>query len=125
MMKKLVFIFCFIFCITSLVFAQGSMYEEPGANIISGRTAVSAANTATVLGSDTRILSVSITWWSKNSSAYVYVGSSTLSKNDGIIDNGVILTSGAILTLNVNNLNKVYISSPSANDSVTYIAVLR
>ncbi len=118
-MKKLILVMLFLGMV-GFAFAQPSVQVEPGTNIVSGKTTVSAANTATVLGSNQAILSVSISGIKENVSSWVYIGSSSLTTN-----NGIVLTSGSILKLEVNNLNKVYFISPNTNDSVGYVAVVR
>jgi len=119
-MKRIILFSLIILGVFGYVFAQTPVTIEPGNNIISGKTTVSTANTATVLGSDTRVLSVSLAWDKNNNSNYIFIGTSSVSQN-----NGIMLTSGSILELKVNNLNKIYISSATANDSVGYVAVVR
>ncbi len=118
-MKKIILVMLFLGMV-GYVFAEPSVQVEPGTNIVSGKTTVVTANTPIVLGADTAILSVSLTWSSDSATSYVYVGSSSLTGN-----NGATITSGSVLTINVNNLNDIYINSSPAGGKVGYVAVVR
>lgn len=121
MLKKIFILLGILILTTSFVFAQGSMYQEPGSSVESGKTTVNVAGTAVPLASsETRVLSVSIAWLPDNGRNKVYVGDSTVTSS-----NGIQISSGSVLTLQVNDLSKVYINSDRVGDGVSWIAVLR
>lgn len=121
MIKKFFIVLCFSLVIINFVFAQGSIYQEPGASVLNGKTTVTTAGIAVPLStSSTSVLSINIGWLQGNIGNKVYVGTKNVNAN-----NGFQLASGAILKLEVSNVNAVYINADIATDGVSWIAVQR
>ena len=101
-MKKTILILLMLLGFCHYVYAQSTVYVISGSTVVNGKTEVTSANTAVPLSTDMPINEVHIKWHSSNTQPFVYVGSSTVTTN-----NGSQLTSGSVLTLKVDNLNKV------------------
>lgn len=119
-MKKIILILLILLWFCPYVCAQPTVYVVSGGTIVNGITEVTSANTAVPLSTDTTINEVHIMWHSSNTQPFVYVGSSTVTTN-----NGIQVTSGSVLTLKVDNLNEIYVTSASAGDRISWIAVRR
>ena len=121
-MKKIFLIMLFILGAVGFVFAEPSVTIEPGQNIIANQVTIVTANTAVPLKStETRILSVQIQPLLTNTIPFIFVGTSTVTTNS----NDSVISSGAVMKLDVNDLNKIYINSNKAGEGVSYIAVTR
>ncbi len=120
-MRKVLLTMILILGITGYALAQPSMYQEPGSDIISGQTKIVTTNIAVPLASTgTRVLSVVIQTLPTNVENRIFIGSSSVTPTTGIV-----LASGSSITLNVNDLNKIYINSLIVNDGVSYIGITR
>lgn len=119
-MKKIILILFLLLAFCRYTYAQPTVYVASQGTIVSGITQITTANTAVPLSTDRPINEVHIQWHSSNTEAFVYVGSSSVTVN-----NGIQVTSGSILTLKIDNLNEVYVTSASAGDGVSWIAVAR
>lgn len=80
-----------------------------------GNTNVTTAGTRVPLSSSTAIKSVTIRAKSSNT-GFIYVGSSSVSSS-----NGFQLSQDETVSLDIDNLSKVYIDSGVSGEGVTYI----
>lgn len=99
-------------------FMQGSVSgsaNAPASTISSGKATV-VAGTATVLGSNVPCRKIYITAPAENS-GYVFIGGTNVSASGG---RGAMLTPTGSFTLDLDNLNKIYIDGTSNGDTVTY-----
>ena len=116
-MRKLGLIIA-ILSIAKLAFATPSVSIVPGELVVSGQTKVTAANTATVLGVSTNIISVKITPLPSNIRQWILVGDSSVT-----VTTGDYVVSGSSVVLDVNNLTDIYIIAEVAGEGVSYIGL--
>ena len=92
-----------------------SVNLNPGSIIGSGKTLVTTAGSRVVLGSSLAITSVTIRALSTNT-GLIYVGSYIVAST-----NGFQLSSQETVSIDIDNINKVYIDSSVNLEGVTYI----
>ncbi len=85
--------------------------------LTSGSKAVETAGTAVVVGGDVSVMSVTIKSVAGNTGE-VYVGDSSV--DDTI---GFILDAGESVSMDIDNLNKIYIDAANDGDKISFIAV--
>lgn len=91
--------------------------EESATTVYNGKTTVTTAGVRVVLASSTSVKSITIKAATTNT-GLIYVGNSTVSSS-----NGFELASGDSISIDISNLNILYIDSSTNSQSVTYIAV--
>jgi hypothetical protein len=96
--------------------AKWTKYLIP-TQVISGQVNVTTAGTAVALGTTNDIISVVIKAKSSNT-GNIYVGGSNVSSS-----NGLILSAGDAVSLDINNLSSVYIDSDVNGEGVSYLAL--
>lgn len=99
-----------------------SAYENPGTSLVCGRKTVSTGGTAEALASATTVREVIITAETDNT-GYVVVGPSTVVASLAT-RKGTPLAAGSSMTLEIDNLSKVYLDVTVNGDGVTYLAVV-
>lgn len=92
-----------------------SVNLNPATIVGNGKTTVTTAGTSVVLASSTSIVSVTVRALSSNTNK-IYVGSSSVSST-----NGFQLSPQETVSLDINNLNKVYIDADTNGEGVTWI----
>ena len=100
-----------------------SLLSNPASSIVSGRKAVTTAGTEVALSTDkSRIVSVTIQAETDNTGRIV-VGDSSIVATEGATAQGLVLTAGDSITLNISQLSGIYIDSTVNGDGVTFIAL--
>lgn len=99
-----------------------SAFDNPGTSLLCGRKTVASAGTAEALASATTVREVVITAETDNT-GYVVVGPSTVVAALAT-RKGTPLAAGDSVTLEINNLSKVYVDAVVSTDGVTYTAVV-
>lgn len=92
-----------------------SVNINPGTIVGNGVTTVSTAGTRVALAASTSIKSVTVKA-SEANTGYIYVGSSTVSAA-----NGFELSARDVVSIDIDNLSKVYIDSSVNGEGVSYI----
>jgi hypothetical protein len=92
-----------------------SVNLNPGTIVGNGVTTVTTAGTEVALASSTSIKSVTVKALSTNT-GFIYVGSSSVSSA-----NGFELSSSETVSIDIDNLSKVYIDSSVNGEGVSYI----
>lgn len=92
-----------------------SVNLNPATIVGNGKTTVATAGVATQLASSTSIVSVTIRALASNTNK-IYVGSASVSST-----NGFQLSPQETVSLDINNLSKVYIDADVSGEGVTYI----
>ena len=87
----------------------------PGTIVGNGVTTVTTAGTRVALSSSTSIASVTVKASATNT-GYIYVGSSSVSSS-----NGFQLSARDAVSIDIDNLSKVYIDSSVNGEGVSYI----
>lgn len=97
--------------------------DNPAGSIISGRATVASAGTRVQLSTtSTAVLSIAVQAATDNTSAVTVGGPDVV----GAIATrkGIALAAGASISLDVNDLSKVYVDAITSGDDVTYIATV-
>lgn len=99
-----------------------SAFDNPGSGLTAGRQTVTTAGTAVQLSSTaTPCREVVITAETDNTGIVVVGGSAVVASLS--TRKGIPLSAGDSITLEINNLNKVYLDATVSTDGVTYLAV--
>jgi hypothetical protein len=92
-----------------------SVNLNPGSIVGSGKTTVTTAGTQVALSSSLSIISVTVRALSTNTGK-IYVGTSSVSSTDGFQ-----LSASETVSIDIDDLAKVYIDSSVNGEGVTYI----
>lgn len=92
-----------------------SVNLNPATIVGNGKTTVTTAGTAVVLGSSTAIVSVTVRALASNTNK-IYVGSASVSSS-----NGFQLSPQESISLDINNLSKIFIDADTNGEGVSYI----
>ncbi len=90
----------------------------PAGGVVNGQNTVASAGTAEVLASDTTVRSVTIRAHTGNTGE-IFVGDLNVSSATGYI-----LSQGEQISLDIDNLIKVYIDAATTADGVSFIGVV-
>ena len=91
--------------------------QAPTSILYNGQKTVAAAGTAETLSGNTSIKSVCIKALPTNTN-YVYVGNSSVTSSDGYM-----LPSGEAISMDIDNLNKIYLDVVTNGEGVSFLAV--
>lgn len=97
-----------------------ALLDNPASTLSDGRKVVAAAGTEEALSTDNgRVISVAIQAETDNTGVIV-VGASTVVA-DQATRRGIALAPGGMVTLNVDQLSKIYLDSTVSGDGVTFV----
>lgn len=99
-----------------------SAFDNPGSSLTCGRKVVASAGTAEALAASTSIREVVLTAETDNT-GYIVVGDANVVAALAT-RKGTPLAAGQSMTVEVNNLAKIYLDSTVSSDGVTYTAVI-